>query len=48
MDEVACSHQSLPPHEATESRGREIRGRPADANIEIALEAQREFLAAAH
>ena len=50
VDEVVCSDHLLPSHEAIEMRAKEIwasRGRPTDADLEIWLEAQREFLGAA-
>jgi hypothetical protein len=51
VDETVCSDQPLPPHEAIEARAREIwemRGRPANADLEIWLEAQGQFVAAWH
>jgi hypothetical protein len=49
VDETICSDQPLPPHEAIEARAREIwemRGRPTNADLEIWLEAQGQFVAA--
>ena len=49
VDETICGDHPLPPHEAIEARAREIwemRGRPVNADLEIWLEAQRQFVAA--
>ena len=49
LDEALCRDCPLPPHDAIESRAKSIwerRGRPAGADLEIWLEAQRQFVVA--